>query len=337
MFALGPRLRVMAKGGFYAVAVGRAPGVYHDWTACDEQVRKYSGAVYKKFATYEQAETFVAHHRSGGAPAAAAYGAPPAHEYHSSSSSSAAMPAQQYASDGGGSHYIRLTGSNKWAPPAAEDCFLLRFDGGSRGNPGVAGCGAVIWAPVPLDGGDRVRVWERGTYLGPRRTNNEGEWTALVDGLRAATRLGITCLVVEGDSELVVKQFTGSYECRAPNLQGFLADARRLVSGGHGWRYLGIRHILRAGNAAADALANRAMDTCASCEWYAPADELAALRLHTVHESGGGGGGGSGVGQKRGRDGDDYGGGGGPPQQHPRYDDDYYDPHGGGGYNGYPI
>jgi ribonuclease HI len=315
MFALAQRLSVMAKGGFYAVAVGRAPGVYNDWAACNQQVRKISGAIFKKFATYALAADFVAAH--GAQPT---YGAPPAQEYHSSSS--AAAPAPQYDAGGGGA-YIWLAGTRKRPPPPALDCFLLRFDGGSRGNPGVTGCGAVIWGPVPLDGGDRVRVWERGSYLGPHHTNNEGEWTALVDGLRAATRLGVLNLVVEGDSELVVKQLTGSYECRAPNLVGFLSEARRLVTG-HGWRYLGIMHIMRAGNAAADALANRAMDTGASSEWYAPSDELASLGLNPVHQSaahgGGGGGGGPAVGQKRGRDGD-YDAG--PQHQHPRYDGDY--------------
>lgn len=48
----------MAK--FYAVRVGRTPGVYTTWAACTEQVKGFSGAVYKSFTTKQEAEAFVA-------------------------------------------------------------------------------------------------------------------------------------------------------------------------------------------------------------------------------------------------------------------------------------
>lgn len=48
----------MAK--FYAVRVGRTPGVYTTWAACTEQVKGFSGAVYKSFATVQEAEAFLA-------------------------------------------------------------------------------------------------------------------------------------------------------------------------------------------------------------------------------------------------------------------------------------
>ncbi|EJC98408.1 uncharacterized protein FOMMEDRAFT_23654 [Fomitiporia mediterranea MF3/22] len=49
----------MAKAGFYAVAKGRVPGIYASWDDCEEQVKGFNGAKYKKFRTLREAEQFV--------------------------------------------------------------------------------------------------------------------------------------------------------------------------------------------------------------------------------------------------------------------------------------
>jgi ribonuclease HI len=49
----------MAAKKFYAVASGRKPGIYEDWPAAQAQVMGYPGAVYKGFATREEAKIWL--------------------------------------------------------------------------------------------------------------------------------------------------------------------------------------------------------------------------------------------------------------------------------------
>jgi ribonuclease HI len=126
----------------------------------------------------------------------------------------------------------------------------LFADGGSRGNPGPAASGAVVVA----DDGTALR--EIGEFIGVA-TNNVAEWHALVVGLGAALELGIESLDVRLDSELVVRQFSGVYRVKHPDLIPLHSKARAL---GRRFARIDIQHIPRAENAAADALVNRALD-----------------------------------------------------------------------------
>jgi len=126
---------------------------------------------------------------------------------------------------------------------------VLQADGASRGNPGPAGAGAVLFAP------DGSVVAELRKHLG-HATNNRAEYEALVMGLEEAKRRGIGDLVVRLDSELLVKQMTGAYRIRNAALQPFAQRALRLI-GELGAR---IEHVPRARNAHADRLANEAID-----------------------------------------------------------------------------
>jgi hypothetical protein len=74
-----------------------------------------------------------------------------------------------------------------------EDWYLLQFDGGSRGNPGISGAGAAIyWLPNGPDAAaDRRAVWASSIYIGDDCTNNEAEYSGIVEGLTAAYALGI--------------------------------------------------------------------------------------------------------------------------------------------------
>ncbi len=49
----------MAKSKYYAVKVGKNPGIYRTWDECKEQVTGYSGAIYKSFSTLVEAEDFA--------------------------------------------------------------------------------------------------------------------------------------------------------------------------------------------------------------------------------------------------------------------------------------
>ncbi|CAN0250205.1 unnamed protein product, partial [Hapterophycus canaliculatus] len=62
----------------------------------------------------------------------------------------------------------------------------MQFDGGSRGNPGPSGAGAVLYRS-----GARAEVWNGSVWVGPKRTNNEAEYSGLIEGLKAAKKLGI--------------------------------------------------------------------------------------------------------------------------------------------------
>jgi ribonuclease HI len=123
-------------------------------------------------------------------------------------------------------------------------------DGGSRGNPGPAASGAVVYD----EHGEVLR--EIGTYLGIA-TNNVAEWTGLITGIEAALELGATDITVRLDSELVVKQLSGVYRVKHPGLIPLHAKARTLL---RKFAHVDVGHVPRKQNAAADAVVNQTLD-----------------------------------------------------------------------------
>jgi ribonuclease HI len=95
-----------------------------------------------------------------------------------------------------------------------------------------------------------------GAFLGVA-TNNIAEYRALILGLRSASGMGIRRLRVSLDSELVVKQMSGEYRVKNENLRPLHEEARALRGT---FEECVIGHVRRDANAAADALANQAMD-----------------------------------------------------------------------------
>jgi ribonuclease HI len=132
---------------------------------------------------------------------------------------------------------------------------IVEADGGSRGNPGPAGYGAVV-----LDPDTEEVLAERAEGLGIT-TNNVAEYQGLIAGLRAAIELGATEVEVRMDSKLVVEQMSGRWQVKHPSMKPLALEAGRLVrelgSVRFGW-------IPRARNSRADTLANRAMDAQAA-------------------------------------------------------------------------
>jgi ribonuclease HI len=130
--------------------------------------------------------------------------------------------------------------------------YKLYFDGASRGNPGPAGAGAVLYA----DGVEKFAVT---AYVGDRATNNEAEYYGLLIGLQTCVEEGLVGTIrVYGDSQLVIRQMKGMYAVKHPRLIELHSAARELI------RQLGgvvtFEHVLRGGNARADALSNKAID-----------------------------------------------------------------------------
>jgi probable phosphoglycerate mutase len=129
---------------------------------------------------------------------------------------------------------------------------VVEADGGSRGNPGPAGYGAVV---RDADSGEVLA--ELQASLGTT-TNNVAEYSGLIAGLESAGELAPGADVhVRMDSKLVVEQMSGRWKIKHPALQPLAsqagAAARRLGRVTYEW-------VPRARNTHADRLANQAMD-----------------------------------------------------------------------------
>lgn len=129
---------------------------------------------------------------------------------------------------------------------------IIEADGGSRGNPGPAGFGAVV---IDAESGDVVS--ERAGYLG-EVTNNVAEYRGLIAGLQAAREIGPDAeLDVRMDSKLVVEQMSGRWKIKHADMKPLAIEARRLIAGAQ----VTFTWIPRERNSKADALANEAMDS----------------------------------------------------------------------------
>ncbi|WP_330468051.1 bifunctional RNase H/acid phosphatase [Streptomyces longwoodensis] len=135
--------------------------------------------------------------------------------------------------------------------------FIVEADGGSRGNPGPAGFGAVV-----IDAATGETLVERAEYLGVV-TNNVAEYRGLLAGLRAAHDLDPAATVhVRMDSKLVVEQMSGRWKIKHPDMKPLAAEAARVFPPGR----VTYEWIPREQNKAADRLANEAMDAGVSGE-----------------------------------------------------------------------
>src|SRR2546423_379633 len=137
---------------------------------------------------------------------------------------------------------------------------VVEADGGSRGNPGPAGFGALV-----RDGLTGQVLAEAAESIG-HATNNVAEYRGLIAGLRAAAEIDPrAALEVRMDSKLVVEQMSGRWQIKHPDMKPLALEARRLASGFGAIRY---GWIPRAQNSHADRLANEAMDAAASGETW---------------------------------------------------------------------
>lgn len=129
--------------------------------------------------------------------------------------------------------------------------YVMRFDGASKGNPGLAGAGAVIYK-------NDSELWSGYTFVGEKETNNMAEYNGLILGLTKALEFNIKTLIVEGDSQLVINQMKGDYKVNAPNLKKIHATAKILEGSFENIIY---NHIYREKNTKADQLSNLAILT----------------------------------------------------------------------------
>lgn len=145
--------------------------------------------------------------------------------------------------------------------------FILFCDGGSRGNPGPAASGFVVYSHLEniVNKGFTKEIMsqiileiEGGQHLG-NTTNNVAEWQAVVLGLKKiiekfGTDINLSVFL---DSELVVRQITGVYKVKHSNLIPYFLEVSELAKS---FTKISFNHVYRADNKAADAVVNRILD-----------------------------------------------------------------------------
>ena len=123
-------------------------------------------------------------------------------------------------------------------------------DGASRGNPGPASIGAVVYD-------ESMREVEAISQALGRATNNEAEYQAALAGIEAALALGGGDVEMRMDSELIVRQLQGRYKMRNERLRPYFNRINELMSQ---FDSVKVRHVPREQNKRADQLANMALD-----------------------------------------------------------------------------
>lgn len=131
-----------------------------------------------------------------------------------------------------------------------QNYYLLQFDGCSKGNPGMAAAGAVLYK-------NNIEVWSGSKFLGYNETNNYAEYMGLIMGLSKATELNISELIVEGDSMLIIKQMNGDNKVRSTNIIELHKLAMQLKLK---FSNITFTHIYRENNKRADELCNEAIE-----------------------------------------------------------------------------
>lgn len=146
--------------------------------------------------------------------------------------------------------------------------FIVEADGGSRGNPGPAGYGAVV-----IDAASGGTLVEAAEYIGVA-TNNVAEYRGLLAGLKAARELDPTASVrVRMDSKLVVEQMSGRWKIKHPDMKPLALEAAGVFPASQ----VTYEWIPREQNKHADRLANEAMDAGRRGEQWSPSASTADL------------------------------------------------------------
>jgi len=128
--------------------------------------------------------------------------------------------------------------------------YTLFFDGCSKGNPGLAGAGAVIYK-------DDIEFWTSSIFVGKKETNNVAEYSGLIHGLKEAVRQNIKNIIVKGDSLLVIKQMKGEYQVKSANMVQLFTHAKKLTQQ---FDTITFEHVYRNDNKRADELSNEGLE-----------------------------------------------------------------------------
>ena len=131
------------------------------------------------------------------------------------------------------------------------DALIIEADGGSRGNPGPSGSGAIV-----VDAATGLVIREISEFIGIA-TNNVAEYRALKAALEEVHRINPLAKVrVRMDSKLVIEQMSGNWKIKHPDMRALAIEVQQLTFGLN----ISYEWIPREENSRADALANKAMD-----------------------------------------------------------------------------
>ena len=129
------------------------------------------------------------------------------------------------------------------------DIYEIYFDGCSKGNPGKAGAGAVLYK-------NNNELESKSLFVGEKETNNVAEYKGLITGLALAIKNNVKEVIVKGDSLLIIQQMTGKYKVKSENLMALYLQAKDLD---HWFTKIDYKHVYRTSNKRADSLANMAI------------------------------------------------------------------------------
>jgi ribonuclease HI len=256
------------------------------------QVYGYSGAKYKSFKTAKEAHDFVQPFRKGTIPVAnetVTRIVPPTtaslvvaatsnkRPYVSIASCETKEPQakqqQHPASLSINGNKKPKDATTKTLPPhhlANISCHIM-FDGGARGNPGIAGAGATITIVVENNhicssGNSRQTIHVR-AFVGCNATNNQAEYQGIISGLDVTLdKLQILLaganenvaikLVVQGDSKLIIQQLKGEYQVKSEKLKPLFQRTQSLLNQitSLGKCSVVLEHVYRSENKAADGM-----------------------------------------------------------------------------------
>ena len=127
------------------------------------------------------------------------------------------------------------------------------IDGGSRGNPGDAAIGVVVYN----DKGEEI--YRFGEKIGAK-TNNVAEYSALIRALEHLVKMISNPdekILIYSDSELLVKQINGIYKVKNKKLKTLYDKAKSLLKN---FKNIEIKHIVREKNTVSDWIVNRVLD-----------------------------------------------------------------------------
>jgi ribonuclease HI len=127
---------------------------------------------------------------------------------------------------------------------------LIHTDGASRGNPGAASAGIAVYDK------NQIRLYEEAFLLGSK-TNNFAEYSAVLRALQLSAENKVTHLLLKSDSEFLVKQLSGMYKVKSPNIKELYNECKK-------WEgeitKVTFQHVRREQNKRADELANLILD-----------------------------------------------------------------------------
>ena len=132
----------------------------------------------------------------------------------------------------------------------ASDTLIIQTDGGSRGNPGPAGIGAI------LSDGKGKKIAEVSKYIG-ETTNNVAEYLAVIYALQEAVYKEAKSVKLKIDSQLVARQLKGEYKVKDKNIRIFFDLALNLLKS---FDKIEIEEVPREENKEADKLVNQALN-----------------------------------------------------------------------------